>query len=480
MNNLEDILNKYKSFDISKKDLENFFSLMEGEYYKLEPALEIIEKYKLSDNFEELTNFLNDLRKLSISLDNFDKNRRIILKRYNKSLTIEDKAYFASIENGSWENLYKLIFSEEQQHSYEVVSAMLKRSDYRLTPFILEYINSNDRLKLIDEFYIKMYKNARYKLSNEELDYVIKKIRETDEIFLSWDTDKYKSGVDRIMAYWKCDLLKKLKKVYGKSYVDKTGKSLDDEDEFVFTMLNSNVLEQIYTNSMFTLEDTEIIKTLLTYYEENNKDVTSLRNKIDLIAHKNSIKEKNIYSYLLANKDNKEAIDNYLGSLNITKDNFKKYIASRKFIDKKIKEAILLMLSKHFEVNYISVYDILEMIEESHDRDITLKKVLDEKGIDVKYFDKVYKKLKEENPDIYELINTSIKNKDTKKMLKIYESIKNDNVNNYDYFIKKFKQTPEEVLEFFSNSPLHDEVYEEILKWYDFRDGLPSTSKKTK
>ena len=265
-------------------------------------------------------------------------------------------------------------------------------------------------------------------------------------------------------------MLNKLKNIYGKSYVEKTHKSLDNDDEFIYIILNSNVLESIYTNSVFTVNDTTIIKAILAYFEEYGKDVTNLREKDKLIRQKYSIEENSLKTNIIKLKDDYEALENYLKSKKITKDNFVKYISTRKFLDKQLKTSIILILSKHYNINYISVYDILDMITEAQERNKKLNEILKERNIDIEHFNKVYKKLKEEQPEIYELIETS---KINKTLLKYYYYIINDNINNYDEFVKKYKQTPEEVLERFANTNLQDEVYEKILTWYDFKNGLP-------
>ena len=113
------------------------------------------------------------------------------------------------------------------------------------------------------------------------------------------------------------------------------------------------------------------------------------------------------------------------------------------------------------------------MIAEAQERNKKLNEILKERNIDIEYFNKVYKKLKKEQPEIYELIKASKINKTTKALLRYYYSIINDNINNYDEFVKKYKQTPEELLERFANTDLQEKVYEKILTWYDFRNGLP-------
>ena len=185
-------------------------------------------------------------------------------------------------------------------------------------------------------------------------------------------------------------------------------------------------------------------------------------------------------NYILANKDNEVKLDEFLTKNNITKDNFFNYIKGRKFLDKKLKEALLLILSKHFKTDYISVYDIIDMIEESKERGVSFDDVLRERNIDKKLFNDALNRLKKEKPTIYNLIYESM-NSDfsiNKKMIKLYHSIISSKIKDYDIFVSRYKKTPEQVLEMFEDTPLFDELYDSMLKWYDFKNGLPEEKNK--
>jgi hypothetical protein len=138
-----------------------------------------------------------------------------------------------------------------------------------------------------------------------------------------------------------------------------------------------------------------------------------------------------------------------------------------------MKESLLLILSKHYNTEYISLYDILEMIQIANDTNRTLDEVLKEKEINIKYFRSIYNRLEAERPDIFDLINKG--EKESIQRLKIYSSLKNNNIHSYGLFKNRYKRTPEEVLELFEDTELFDEVFGMLSSWYDF---MPKDNKK--
>ena len=482
------IIEKYPQYNFSYEHLNDLQYILNDYNPSIDnntlkkECFDTIEKYGLNNNLKDLKDILYTLYEGIGTYKSYIQKLyiNVILAKYDKTKSLKER--LKTIEEMSnlrinYDYLLHIVFDDKEISSYELAQTIINNSAYHRQDS-LKYLNENDREKFIKDNYTKVYTSAYYKLSNEEREYVINKIRETDEIYLSRDTDRYASKTEASAICWKSDLIKKLKEVYGKSYVEKTHKSLDDTDEFVYTMLNSNVLEKIYTKSLFTVEDTTMARALISALEQSGKDVTNIRKRDGLVRQQTSLREKSLYVNIVKYKDNKELLESYLKDRNITKENFFRTISSRKFLDKKLKESILLILAKYYNTSYISVYDILDMIDESHTRDISLNDILKERGINTTYFNKIYKALKEEQPYIYDLIHASKINKNSNKLLKLYYSITNDGINNYEDFLKKYKQTPEEFLEQFNNSPLFDMVYKQITSWYNILDGLPDIKKR--
>ena len=493
------ILEEYKDFNLSSDDLYTLRCLIikEKKYIINPDAIKIIEDHNLQNHPLKLERLLDliiknvmryypDIYSKNI-LDQFlyEKVSTFIVAKYSNDLSSIEKfkaldKFFSRYQfDFKFEYLFELMFNEKERSNSELTNYIISNHN-RYVGRMLKYLTPDDRALFIKNNYVKAYNFCRPYLTPKELDYVAKKIRENDEVFLAKDQHYYASEIEALMIYWRCDLLKKLKKTYGKSYEKITGKFVTDDEEFVYAVLNSNVLEQIYTSPIFTVNDTSIIVTLIQHYKEKGKKVDKLEEKNRIIREKISKKEKDLYSFIVSNKDNTEILDKYLKENSITRDNYIKYITSRKCLSKPSKEGLLLILSKHFNTNYLSVFDILDIIDEAKERGVSKYIILQERNIDTVYFDKVYKSLKIQQPEIYELLQGSRKRKSYKSLLKLYYTIIKENITNYDSFIKRYKQTPEELLESFSDTPLFSKIHEHLLTWYDFQKGLPDIKNKQK
>ena len=476
----ENIINKYPQIEIQPYDITELVNNMQETIGINKVINNKIEELHLKENPVLLFSLFEDMKTMATkSIYFYKSNQKLLKAKYDPNVALDDKVeLIGSIDSyytaRNFDEIYMSIFNENEIHSPKVISKLIERKN-AFFPRLLSYLKEDDRKQFIKDNYLKAYTMIRQKLTPSELEYVINKIRETDEIYLGRDVDKYNSGLEAMMVYYKSNLLNKLKTVYGKSYVEKTGKSLDDDDEFVYTMLNSKVLEQIFTTSRFDVSDADIVRTIIAYFEDKGKDMSKIRQRVEIVKSETARKERSLYNFISQNKNNDEVIDDILTKYGINKDNFFRFVKTRKFLDKKLKSSLILTLASHYKTNVVSVYDILEMIQEASEKELTLIQLLNERKIDTKIFNKAYKQLEVEQPEIYELINSSIEmnKKDPKQLISLYNSINNDIITNINDFINKYNMTPEELLNQFNNSSLYDKVYEKILTWYDFKDGLP-------
>ena len=291
------------------------------------------------------------------------------------------------------------------------------------------------------------------------------KQNEKFEPFL-YNGEYYKSYIELLMAKRESPLLEKLQARYGESYKKVKGKDPKDADVFFWDMINSNVLKEIYCNPYFTNDDLLTLISAITDIEIRGIDITPVNKRIDKILHDLRILENSLFNKIVSLQNDDERLEEYLKSMKITKDNYSKYIRERKYLDKKMKESLLLILSKHYKTDYVSLYDILEMIQISDETGQPLKEIVKERNIDYKYFINIYNKLAKERPDLFEIIKMA--DKDEINRLKIYSSIKNSRVHSIGVFKNKYKRTPEEVLAMFEDSVLFDEVFGMLSSWYEF------------
>ena len=365
--------------------------------------------------------------------------------------------------------IYSNLVPKKMQHNLDFITSLLE-GFLGSFPFVYKYIDKKDINTILDKYYIDVYKKFKKFINEEEFEYVIKLVKKSDS-FISRRRELYDSDIEWSLARCNSRLLYKLKAKYWDYFLEKAEKSgiEPDDNSFLKSILKSNILKKIYLSGYYDNNDVDAINTLLNTFE-HEMDCSKIRKNIADYKREISQREVGICNYLVINKDNPEKIDELLAELKVTKDNYFTYIKERKFLDSKLKESALLILGKHFKTNTISVYDIIEMLQEMEDRELTLDEILIDRNINKKIFYNIYDRFKEENPEMFQFIQEALSKNQIrgfKKLLKLYYSIINSGINKYDDFVEKYEKTPEEILEMFSSiDDLYDNLNKYISSWY--------------
>ena len=377
---------------------------------------------------------------------------------------------------------YESICSEEMKHDKDfIINLLSKRPDYIY--ILYKYIDKKDIFDVLDVYYIAAYRYIKNMLTPEERKFVVQKILDKGGIYLVADEEAYPNFVEKISSKYGNDLLGRLRKRYGKKYEEVAKKkNIDASDNvlFMYNILNSTVLEQFYINKFFTIDDVKTLDELMSEFARKGYDCEKMRERDSFYFKKTKARELGIYNYIASNKDNHEALDKLAVDLKLDKDNFGEYIRSRKFLSKELKEASLLILSKHFNTGYISIYDIIDLLQEMTEYQLTIDEILEKRNIDKELFYKIYNNFIETNPDMYQLIRENLRNNSIrgfKKLLKLYYSIMESDISNLDSFVKKYQSTPEEILELFKYTDLYDSLYQKLSAWYKFEIKADETKK---
>lgn len=312
--------------------------------------------------------------------------------------------------------------------------------------------------------YIKMYigkKDPTFK--QDDIDFAI---------------DKYKV----IQKSWNSNLYDRLYNRYGKSFNDKfkdKGVDLNDKEFFMYNMLNSNVLEQIYADNRYTVNDINFISHGFLSYLENSEygmqkkyPTDRIRQAMEHYRRKYAALALEQYNKFVSNKNNEAGLEQLINDLGIKKGKVFEFIKVQKYWSKQQKEFVATLLSSYFKTgDILTIYDVIDLLEEMDERNLTKQQILDERNIDSKYFDKVYAACIETNLELFELIQQKFKNnslKGFKKLLILYKSLMNSQIVDVDAFKEKYKITPERALELFKNTELYTDVYNKISSWYNF------------
>lgn len=280
---------------------------------------------------------------------------------------------------------------------------------------------------------------------------------------------------------WHSNLYDRLYSRYGKSFNEKfKDKDVDLSDKifFMYNMLKSNVLEQIYADNRYTVADIGFISngflSYLEYPEFEMKEkypTDQIRQAMEHYRRKYAAIALEQYNKFVANKNNEQALTQLVQELGIKKDKIFEFIKGQKYWSKQQKEFVATLLSSYFKTgDVLTIYDVVDLLEEMEERNLTKQQILDERNIDSKYFEKVYAACKESNPELFELIQQKFKNnslKGFKKLLILYRSLMNSKIVDVDAFKEKYKMTPDRALELFKNTKLYSDVYNKISSWYN-------------
>ena len=267
----------------------------------------------------------------------------------------------------------------------------------------------------------------------------------------------------------------KLRRRFGNSFDAKFPDKKDDKFFFIYKMLSSNPLESIYTNEEFTIPDTRFVQAFLNYIDSDEKlkeqyPTKEIRKTIDLIVEKKSIIANELFRAIFNNKQDDQAMKEMTEAMGYTKSNFFDKVKKNKYWDKEQKNELLIAFSQYFKTNtVITVYDIIDLLEEMEERALTKEEILKEHNMDPKYFEKLYKDLESTNHELFELIRNKLKNNSLrgfKKLLKLYYAIMNSKITDPDKFLERFKRTPEEAIKFFEYTEFASEISKKILSWY--------------
>lgn len=359
--------------------------------------------------------------------------------------------------------MYYILVPDNLKSDPNFISNLLTKYP-QMVKVVYEYISKDDIHALLDKHYIIFYKYGRYYLSEDELQYIVEIAKKKGGIFLTYDKEKYDSPLHQAISFNNSDLIDKARSRYGKSYIEwakKHNVDPNDDAQFIRVILQSTSLRDFYSSSYFTKTDLVTLESIVVALELSGINCDSIRTSMYKYMKEVSEREISMCNYLFSNSNNHEKINEMLDKLKITKDNFFNYIKDRKFLDKKLKESALLILAKHFNTSYISIGDIIDLLQEMNDRDLTIDAILKEKAIDKKLFYKIYDQFKEDNPEMYAFISECLnenKIKGFKKLIKLYYMIMDNDIDTEEKFITIFGCTPEEMVYRYTGTPFYDEI----------------------
>ncbi len=274
----------------------------------------------------------------------------------------------------------------------------------------------------------------------------------------------YDSYIEYILLHNGSKLLEKLRAKFGKSYEQYATKNkidVNDDSLFLYKMFTSNVLVDILSNDYYNENDVVAVKAFINYFKDRTDyNVDGLYERVNSLGQKYALLALKEVTKIFNSNSNNPEFEEILTSYGYTKENFFKKVCNKKYLDKKLKESLLLKLGGYYRTNIITASDIMDIMLEMHERQLTINQILKEKSINKSFFDKIYMEAKERNPILFDYIHSLLKENSIrgfKKLLKLYYSLM-DFSGDKEAFINQYNEEPEEMIEKFKGTPLYDDI----------------------
>lgn len=169
-------------------------------------------------------------------------------------------------------------------------------------------------------------------------------------------------------------------------------------------------------------------------------------------------------------KDDKKLLY-ILKQYGLNEKNIYNFIINNKYLDKKMKEALYLVIETYYG-KAITLLDMIDLIDEMLDKELSLDEmfrdniVLKEKVISKKLFYQIYNDAYENNPFLYEYIKSALdenKRRGFKKMLKLGNIILSTPIGSLEeYNALSPKYSPQEILIYLKGTDLYPRLLEKF------------------
>lgn len=233
------------------------------------------------------------------------------------------------------------------------------------------------------------------------------------DYYIKYNRDKAKQLSFKNLFLFNNSAIAKLYTMYYKNYQN----GLKEEGnlfDFIGYLFGTKIVTSLYQNPNISVATIHDLEQFLPFYDEKVKQ------KVSMV--KEELRKRNLtfYNALVSSQDDKEALRQTLLRFGLQEENVYPFLIQNKFLDKKRKEGLLNIVGRYFG-NHLRVMDILVMIEEAENRNISLSMVLEEKEISQKTFHKIYQQAEEKNPILYQCIDEHIEREKKKKIMKMIQ-----------------------------------------------------------
>ena len=215
------------------------------------------------------------------------------------------------------------------------------------------------------------------------------------------------------------------------------------------------------------------LKRLAQLFDENiNMELNQLIQEANEFYRTKNIK---IYNDIVIHKSDHQSLTTILEFYHLTEKNVYPFIINNKYLDKRMKEALYLIIESYYGKS-INLIDIIDLLNEMKAKDLSVEEmfkdniILKEKAISKKLFYQIYHNAAKDNPILYEYINQTLQENQRrgyKKIIKLGNSILSSKISTLEEYNELFpKYSPEEILNALKGTDLYPKLLEKFKVIY--------------
>ena len=448
----------------------NFFKFAKVQY-EPEAILQVID-FIIKNCFSDSLRNNNDAINLLVSKNIFSVIIGNNYDSFNK-IPFRYKNYgtgYTGIQNGvllsptEYASFFAANYDLNVPHKCKLVYKFFVPDVYKENPEFIKALCSHKKYVLCSIIkYAKKTPGLAEDIINEDPDYYKKIINRLPanlrDYVLKGNKNSLNDAPDKIT--WlenntHSTLYEKLEASYKKAFLERhPDYDQNDKINFLYTLFQSNVIEEIYKNDYYDNNDICFITAFLNYLDRfagKAYSTASIREKMETLHRKYAIYYNKLFNDLTNSTNTPDTINTILSNFKINRGNAFHFVLNQKYWLSGQKSAILKVFNKHFSVfttlTIFDVIDIKQKVKENHKNKVA---VLNDMNFNYRDYERGYEFLKEKEPKLIELTNTDIDLINLKRALKLYYAIMNYEITNKKDFTEKFGKTPEEVITLFES-----------------------------
>ena len=443
----------------------------------------IIEFIELNPNFVKNTPYVyNNLLKLLLNYDNFELMNQVfelIVKYRIKSLSL----YIISHQK-EFEEYLKNNAAKQETIDFLMKCAIV----YDLSPdFLAELYNKQLKEILPVE---KTFKEKQHKIIDiiaskiENPSPLIKIMPDSKPIHLRFNlaekpnensmefyVTKYFKTLD-FNAFFAQNqaLIEKLYNAYYAGYQ----KIAKPEKESIFDfirmiMLSENNFKNVIQNQDISAKEVRRLVGIVSLF--SSPKVNQFKEFYSNYFREQTLKWNKVYALFVNNRNNYQQIADFLTQLNLTEETAYNYFLRNKFFDKKQKTTLIQILDLYYGKG-LRVIDVVDIISEMAERELTIDKILEEKEIEKKIFMDLYHRTAKSNPALYEFIANNLKKNQIrgfKKIIRLGYMVLNSNISSLEEYNQKIQTyTFDSLLKTLQGTELYELLLIKANTWSDY------------